>query len=288
MPESLNVAVPSDETLAPVAPIQLALPGEDGGISHVVGSGQSFWAIAARYEIPLEQLYLFNNLTEDSVINPGDTLIIRLADGQDPPPTPTPPASHIVRQGDSLWTIAAWYKLSLEELLWLNSMAEDSLVQEGDEVRIRLLPGEQPPPTATTQSSHIVRAGDTAWGISVRYGLALEQLLGFNSLTENSVLSVGDKLLIVAPSPTPTETPELTPTLLATATTVPVTVARITSTPLPQVLSLAKQSVATPIPVAPNNSTEPFGFGLEPTIIVIGALFLGIGTVAILVLKKQK
>jgi uncharacterized protein YkwD len=283
---NLDVPVPGDETLAPVAPIQLAEPGEDGGITHVVGSGQSFWAIAARYEIPLEQLYLFNNLAEDSVINPGDTLIIRLADGQDPPPTPTPPASHIVRHGDSLWTIAAWHKLSLEELLWLNSMNEDTLVQEGDEVRIRLLPGEQPPPTATPQSSHIVRAGDTAWGISARYGLALEQLLGFNSLTENSVLSVGDKLLIVAPSPTPTETPEATATSLATATAFPVTVARITSTPLPQVVTLAKQSVATSTPVAPNNSTDPFGFGLETTIIVIGALLLGIGTVAILVLKK--
>ena len=214
---TFNVPVPGDETLAAVAPIQLAEPGEDGGIKHIVGSGHSFWAIAARYEIPLEQLYLFNNFTEDSVINPGAVVIIRLADGQEPPPTPTPPASHVVRQGDSLWTIAAWYKLSLEELLWLNSMEEDSLVQEGDEVRIRLLPGEQPPATATPQTSHIVQAGDTAWGISVLYGLALEQLLSFNSLTENSVLNIGDKLF-VAPSPTPTETPRATATPPATAT----------------------------------------------------------------------
>jgi len=111
--------------------------------------------------------------------------------------------------------------------------------------------------------------------------------LGFNSLTENSVLGVGDKLLIVAPSPTSTETPEVTATSLATATAVPVTVARITSTPLPHVVTLAKQSVATPTAVTPNNSTEPLGFGLETTTIVIGALLLGIGTIAILVLKKQ-
>ena len=284
---TFNVPVPGDETLAPVAPIQLAEPGEDGGIKHVVGPGHSFWAIAARYEIPLEQLYLFNNFTEDSVINPGDVLIIRLADGQEPPPTPTPPASHVVRQGDSLWTIAAWYKLSLEELLWLNSMEEDSLVQAGDEVRIRLLPGEQPPPTATPQSSHIVQEGDTAWGISARYGLALEQLLGFNSMTENSVLSIGDKLLIVAPSPTPTETPEATATPLATSTAVPTTAAMITSSPTPQVVTLAKQSVATPTAVNPNNSTKLLGFGLGTTAVVVGALLLGIGTIAILVLKKQ-
>ncbi len=284
---TFNVPVPGDETLAPVAPIQLAEPGEDGGIKHVVGPGHSFWAIAARYEIPLEQLYLFNNFTEDSVINPGDVLIIRLADGQEPPPTPTPPASHVVRQGDSLWTIAAWYKLSLEELLWLNSMEEDSLVQAGDEVRIRLLPGEQPPPTATPQISHIVQEGDTAWGISARYGLALEQLLSFNSLTNNSVLSIGDKLLIVAPSPTPTETPEATATSPATATAVPTTAARITSTPTRQDVTLAKQSVATPPAVSPYDSIELFGIGLGTSAVIVGALLLGIGTIAILVLKKQ-
>ncbi len=283
---TLNVPVPGDETLAAVAPIILAEPGEDGGIKHVVGPGHSFWAIAARYEIPLDQLYLYNNFTEDSVINPGDVLIIRLADGQEPPPTPTPPASHIVKEGDSLWTIAAWYKLSLEELLWLNSMEEDSLVHAGNEVKIRLLPGEQPPPTATPQISHIVQEGDTAWGISVRYGLALEQLLSFNSLTANSVLSIGDKL-IIAPSPTPTETPEATATPPATSTAVPATAVRSTSTPPPQIVTLADPSLATPSTVTPDNSINLSGFGFGFTAVVVGALLLGIGTIAIIVLKKQ-
>ena len=62
----------NDQLLAPVAPIVLAEPREDGSIVHTVGSGQSFWVIAARYEVPLNQLYLFNNLNEGSVISPGD------------------------------------------------------------------------------------------------------------------------------------------------------------------------------------------------------------------------
>jgi len=282
-----RAALPGDETLQAVAPIQLAEAGEDGGISHVVGSGQSFWAIAARYEIPLEQLYLFNNLTEDSVINPGDELIIRLADGQEPPPTPTPPASHIVRQGDSLWTIAAWYKLSLEELLLLNSMEEDSLVQEGDEVRIRLLPGEQPPPTATPQISHTVQEGDTAWGISARYGLALEQLLAFNSLTDNAVLRIGDTLMIVAPSPTPTETPLATVTPPITATHISANVAIPTLTPSPQVIASAKQAVATPVVIDPKTSTRLSEFGFGFSAFMVGAILLGIGIIAFILFRKS-
>lgn len=83
--------------------------------------------------------------------------------GQVPSLIPTPSASHVVRQGDSLGTIASWYELSLEELLWLNSMEEDSLVQAGDEVRIRLLPGEHPPANGySPEQSQSIQAGDTA------------------------------------------------------------------------------------------------------------------------------
>jgi uncharacterized protein YkwD len=285
-PGNLEIPVPNDDALVPVAPIQLATPGEDGQIVHTVGAGHSFWAIAARYEIPIEQLYLFNNLNEDSVINPGDKLIIRLADGQEPPPTPTPPASHIVGEGESLWTIAAWYKLSLEELLWLNSIEEDSLVQPGDEVKIRLLPGEQPPPTATPQSMHIVQSGDTAWGISVRYGLTLEELFAFNSLNENSVLTIGDQLLIVSPSPIPTQTPfaTLTPTPSAT----PSPTATVTPTPIitPEAVSEANQKTPVLTNGAAMRSTAPLESDFGRAMVIMVGLVLGVGMIAIIVTKR--
>lgn len=87
-----------------VAPIALAAPNPDGSIVHTVLEGHTFWAIAARYEVSIADLYLFNGLNEDSVLNPGDKLVIRLADGQPPPPTPTPPTTHTVREGESLWS----------------------------------------------------------------------------------------------------------------------------------------------------------------------------------------
>jgi len=281
-----EASVPGDETLAPVAPIQLAESGEDGAIIHVVGPGHSFWAIAARYEIPLNQLYLYNNLTGDSVINPGDRLIIRLADGQIPPPTPTPPASHIVGQGDSLWTIAAWYKLSLGELLWLNSMEEDSLLTPGDEVRIRLLEGEEPPPTATPQISHIVQNGDTAWGIALTYGLTVDELLANNALTVNSVLSIGDVLLIVPPSPTPTITPETTSTLPPTATAVATNTPKPTLKPTQQATSIVTEEPE----AASGSGTSAAGVrqGLGATMTVIGVGLVAVGAIAIVLIKRQK
>ena len=278
---------PVGEALAAVAPIQLAQPRDDGSIVHTVGPGHSFWAIAARYEIPLEQLYLYNNLDENSVINPGDELIIRLADGQLPPPTPTPPASHIVSEGDSLWTIAAWYKLSLADLLWLNSMEEGSLLSPGDEVRIRLLDGEEPPPTATPKVYHTINSGETAWGIAQTYGLTVEDLLSYNNLTSNSILSIGDTLLIVPPTPTLTVTPELSPTPSPTPTLIP------TNTPSPESpITMMKTNFPENRPTAtiiPNIEEGKDSTPLPSTaIILIGFGLIGAGAIAITFLRHPK
>lgn len=216
-----------------VAPIQLAQPNEDGSIVHVVLEGHTLWAIAARYEVPLSDLYLFNGLTQDSVISPGDKLIIRLADGQPPPPTPTPPVYHTVREGESLWSIAANYRTDLATLLWLNALPEDAVVHPGNELKVRLVEGETPPPTATPQLTYIVKAGDTALAIALRYGLSLEELAAMNNLDTNTFLQIGQVLVIRQQEPTSTPTPEPTMTPTATATSESVSLATPVPSPAP-------------------------------------------------------
>ncbi|MBK8985997.1 MAG: LysM peptidoglycan-binding domain-containing protein [Chloroflexi bacterium] len=253
-----------------VAPIEVNAPREDGSIWHTVGEGHTLWAIAARYEVTIADIMLYNNLSESSSLHPGDELLIRLAEGQEPPPTPTPPATHKVRPGDSAWTIAAWYHLDLGELLWLNNMQQDDTLQPGDEIKIRLLPGEAPPPTPTPQLAHIVKSGDTLWGISLRYGLTVEQLLAFNNITENSLLAVGQGLYIVSPTPLPTPTSE--PTLTMT----PVMATAVATTPAPSAtFTPSAQPTATPTAV-PSNNTEDLG-----QVLGIGAMALALGLVLI-------
>ncbi|MCA9874862.1 MAG: LysM peptidoglycan-binding domain-containing protein [Anaerolineales bacterium] len=257
-----------------VEPIEVSPPREDGSIWHTVGEGHTLWAIAARYEVSIADIMLYNNLTEDSTIQPGDELLIRLAEGQEPPPTPTPPATHKVQPGDSAWTIAAWYNLDLGELLWLNNMQIDDTLQPGEEVKIRLLPGEEPPPTPTPQLAHIVQSGDTLWAIALRYGLSLDQLLTYNNITESNLLAVGQELLIVPPTPLPTPTSEPTLTMTPAATAVPTTPAPPTFTPQATPVALAA-NVPTPTPSA-DSSGEDLG-----QIIGIGAMALALGLVLI-------
>lgn len=255
-----------------VAPIQLAAPNPDGSIVHTVLEGHTFWAIAARYEVSLSDLYLFNGLTAESYLNPGDKLVIRLADGQPPPPTPTPPATHRVKEGESLWVIAAYYKTDLATLLWLNGLSQDAVVHPGNEVKVRLLPGEEPPPTPTPQLTHIVKSGDTAWAIALRYGLTLEQLAAFNNIAPEAILQIGQELLVRPPTPTPEPTPTATPTLTPAPLDLGAAALRaVEPTPSPR---------ATPVAIAASTMPEPTPANWQ-TIFSIGALIVGVGLIAV-------
>lgn len=266
-----------ETVVAYVAPIVLATPREDGSIVHRVQVGHTLWAIAARYEVPLETLLLYNNLSENAVLQPGDELLIRLAEGQAPPPTPTPPATHTVRQGETAWTIAARYRISLAEFLWLNGLTEESILHPGDEVVIRLLPGQTPPPTPTPQLTHIVKQGDTLWGIAARYGLTLDALLALNGIDQNTLIRVGQELYIRAvetavPTPTPTFTPLPSAMPQPTAVFLATIPARITITPASVSQPVEARPTAVATPSAAPESGEPAGNG-----ILIGSLIAALG-----------
>ncbi|CAG0987414.1 Muramidase-2 [Anaerolineae bacterium] len=129
-----------------VVPIVIAAPNADGSIVHVVQEGQTVWAIASRYGVPLDEVLTINHLDRNTLLHPGDEIIIRLGEGQSPPPAPTLPVTHIVQDGESLWTIAVTHGLSLDELLALNGLTRSSIIKAGDEVRLRV---PEPSPTFT-------------------------------------------------------------------------------------------------------------------------------------------
>lgn len=243
-----------------VTPLALSTPNPDGSIVHTVGRGQALWTLAAYYEVDLTYLLRLNNLTENQFVQPGDRILIRLPDGAPTPtplPTPTPPIEHSVRAGQTLWSIAAFYNLTLDELLWMNGLTAEAVLQPGDLLRVRRLPGELPPPTATPIVFHTIGAGDTLWGVALRYGLTLEQLLAFNALSENAVLQIGAQVRIRPPDPTPTATP--TPTAEASAPATPAV-----ALPGAAVAAAADPPTPTPTPtpaatVAPTPTPTPSG-----------------------------
>ena len=88
-PLAQGVADTPGPTQEPILGIQTVTPGADGSIVHVVQPGESLFAIADAYELTLPELLTLNGLAENSLIRPGDTLIIRAAQPATETPVPS-------------------------------------------------------------------------------------------------------------------------------------------------------------------------------------------------------
>lgn len=78
--------------IAATLPVELykytATPGPDGYIKHTVLEAQFLFHIAELYGVDLQEILALNNLTVDSIINPGDILIIKKIELPTPEPSP--------------------------------------------------------------------------------------------------------------------------------------------------------------------------------------------------------
>ena len=267
-----------------VLPFNFAQPGEDGSIVHVVQQGQALWTLAAYYEVSLQDILLYNGLSDDALVNPGDKITIRLGEGQAPPPTPAPPTTHVIREGQTLWYVANLYQVELADLLWYNAFGADVILQPGQEITIRLAEGQPPPPTPTPQLTHIVKSGDTLWSIAAIYNLGLDQLTSWNSLAGDALLRIGQELLIrQPPQPTPTETPETLAAAVPTFT--PATNEQPSPTALLQT-TVAATAAATVAPTPTIPTDEPAPTTDLGTIVGVG--ILAVVGITFLFLQRQQ
>lgn len=149
-----------DEDWPVVVPITRAEPNENGRIVHVVQQGQTAWAIAAVYKVDLDEMLRINNLVRPVVLKPGDEVIVRLGEGESPPPTPTPPTEYTIQEGQTIWEVAVTHGLTVDQLLGFNGLTREDVILPG--TVLRLVPSEpgaeSPPPedaasvTATDES----------------------------------------------------------------------------------------------------------------------------------------
>jgi cell wall-associated NlpC family hydrolase len=125
--------------------------------TYVVRNGDALAGIAYRHGIGLSALLRVNSLNLDSVIHPGDTLVIPA--GATPPRTsPTPGRSssstsssgttYVVRRGDALAGIAWRHGVRLRTLLAENGLSTTSLILPGQ--RLRIPPATTAAPTTTS------------------------------------------------------------------------------------------------------------------------------------------
>jgi peptidoglycan endopeptidase LytE len=147
---------------------------------HIVKAGDSLWAIASKNGVSVDHLKKINGLKTDS-LQIGDRILISQA-------TPVkssavqaaPAAGYMVRSGDSLWSIATRFNLTVARLKELNGLTSDFL-QVGQKLNLGSAAAtvalNTPPVSATPsrsgeniQGDRLIEAAAQYLGVPYSYG----------------------------------------------------------------------------------------------------------------------
>ncbi|HSJ87206.1 MAG TPA: LysM peptidoglycan-binding domain-containing protein [Anaerolineales bacterium] len=271
-----QAGIPANPISQLIIPVKIATPDAEGKTYHVVQAGQSFWSIAIAYQITIHDLEVWNNLSRNTPLRPGQSLFIpnkNTAGFATPTPvgmvvTQTPDVDgriiHEVQPYQALYTIADAYHVPVDRILVLNGLQADWPLQIGQ--RLLIYPGNITPsptlsaiqkltPEADGRYYHTVHSGETLSWIAGWYGIPLADLMAWNGLNATSVIRPEQKLLLL-----------VTPPATATFTPLPVTI-----TPSPTATLTPGLSTAIPVLAAtasPRRSGLPLILGA--TVLVIG------------------
>ena len=181
--------------------------------THVVGQGETLFAIARQHGITVQELMAFNGITGDSIY-PGQRLRLRgggpppteapvqvAADAPAPAPPPPPPPDepeieledvepeavdenvHVVQPGENLFRIALRYGTTVGALRALNGLASSDLAA-GQKLRVKggAAPAIVAEPWSIERTTipadlvHFVRPGETLYDIALRYSTTVGEL----------------------------------------------------------------------------------------------------------------
>jgi LysM repeat protein len=127
--------------------------------------------------------------------------------------------SYRVSQGDTLYSIAKKYQVSVKELMTLNRIDNPSSLSVGMDL---VIPGTE---SSSPAEYYSVARGDTYYSISRKHNMTVEELLRLNNLSARDILSIGQRLAVsggVAPTPADPESHRVQQTTDSQPTTVPV------------------------------------------------------------------
>lgn len=191
--------------------------------NHRVVAGDTLGQIAQRYGTSIAEIRRLNNLPNNT-IRVGRTLTIpiptetgstQVASSNTSPGIATqivstassradqPVQTHQVRTGQSLWTIARDYRVSIADLAAWNDLDPQRPLQVGQTLTIAT------PTTVSTNASashrqiqHQVKTGESLWLIAQRYDVSINELRRWNKLSQNAVIQPGQTLVLQLPNAT--------------------------------------------------------------------------------------
>lgn len=198
---------------------------EVNGIQAIIAKpGETPEALAARYNLGIWQIYKYNDIEKGQMLNPGEIIYLK------PKRRRSTETNHLVKPGESMREISQQYGVKVKHLYKLNRLELGEEVQPGEVLNLRskrsnppitLIPGSDTasrmqtakpvdyrkfmsndvsPVTGQPQDTyHFVKSGETLYSISKTFGVTVEQIRVWNSLSTNQI-NVGQRLKVRSPN----------------------------------------------------------------------------------------
>lgn len=159
----------------------LIIPGKKNNTSsneYVVKKGDTLYGIANKYNVSVDNLKSYNNLSTDS-LSIGQIIKI--------PGNKVNSNEYVVKSGDSLYSISRKYGVSVDELMSVNNL-KSTVLSVGQVLKI-------PNSGEVTNVIYTVKKGDSLWSIAKNNKTTVDAIVKLNNLS-NANLSIGQKLVL--------------------------------------------------------------------------------------------
>ncbi|MFQ3544306.1 LysM peptidoglycan-binding domain-containing protein [Halobacillus rhizosphaerae] len=153
---------------------------QSAGDTYVVKPGDTLYRIAKKYGMTVQQMAEMNHLADPSYIRAGQVLVIS---------EPSSIHTYTVLSGDTLYSLARKYGVSVSSIVSANHLANASYITVG---QVLVIPGQAEP----HYTAYAVKAGDTLYSIARRYNTSVSKLVQVNHISNPDFLLMGTILKI--------------------------------------------------------------------------------------------
>lgn len=157
--------------------------------NYVVQKGDTLYSVANKFNLSADTL-IQDNALKNNILTIGQNLKIRQNDveleecfGEDSDITINKYNEYIVVKGDSLYSIARRFNISVNELISLNNLKSTSL-SIGQKLKI-----------PSISNKYIVVKGDSLYSIAKKFNTSVSNIIDKNNLKSTN-LSIGQELII--------------------------------------------------------------------------------------------
>lgn len=174
-------------------------------VYYTVKPGDTLCGIAQKYAVSVEGIVAVNYLTNKNILSVGQKLQIPAIGAIGGNNIKTNVIEYTIAKGDTLSSIAQKFNIRMYDIMSLNELQNVNRLSVGQKLNIpaSASAAEQASSSTsvvkTTERKDIVyhvQKGDTLWRIAQQYEVSLKSITSANSISENSRLSVGQKLII--------------------------------------------------------------------------------------------